>query len=372
MYATALACACRSSDHDAPAPSPMPRVPGDATAITPVTDAHTSDATAGGSAASPTTSDVTLTVDGAQHALRWGFAAYFEGGARIELFDAPVDCSMTMNTASELPGAHVHVFVPSGPGNHYFAGHAIGVEATVLAPTTLPIPAWAAIAKLEPSTWKQGARVRGTIEGHAAYLIGSAGVAGNFDVELCQDVDDAEDHIAATAPSGPARGKIGKDVIAPKTVLALVLHAPATRDEATDVAIDRGHGSRRFLWIGFFAEANVPCPKTGDWDPARRPALYLQNPAGAGMEHPLVGTQQPANAVFVKRGSDLLDIRAVWRGWVQFDNLGFDPNTKIRGTVWQQPPSFEDAKGTFGGRFEATVCDPFATSAAPAGTKTGP
>ena len=52
-------------------------------------------ATASGSAASAT-SDVTLTVDGKQFPLRWGFVAYFEGGARIELFSAPVACTQIM------------------------------------------------------------------------------------------------------------------------------------------------------------------------------------------------------------------------------------------------------------------------------------
>jgi hypothetical protein len=362
MIAATLAYACRGTERDAPAqPAPARTLQGDASPVTVAVALADAGSAAVPNDAPPGATDLTLTVDGSQHALRWGFVTDQQDVARIELFSGPVDCSMSHRDASELPAARLLVSVPSGPGGHYFTGHAIGVWAILVAPVGRAIPPWAAIAKLEPSTWKRGARVRGVIEGHHSNRDGSVGVVGSFDVEVCDVLDDnAGSHVAATAPASPARGAIGKDRIAPKTVLALVNRAPATLEEATSVAAGRSRGSRRSLSFGFFAQANVPCPTTESWDPDHMPQLYLEDPGGAGMEQPLVGTQQPANATFPKtdqKGDRVF--RALWNGWVQYDNLVFDQGAKIRGTISVQSPFYEQEKGTFSGRFEATVCDPF-------------
>jgi hypothetical protein len=377
----AMAACGRSSARDDAArrPRPADARPADARPAAPaiVVDAAPAIIVDAGPAIAPGPTRVTLTIDGHPSELRYGYVDPGNTGAMIRLFRGPVDCATRNRIGAEPPefGPRIAIQIEAGPGGRWYAGHPIGTHGLVESPqdqvqvgplppmgTTLPISPDALTLTLEPSTWRRGAHVRGTVDGGELTLIGSSSVTGRFDVEVCDDLAGrAREELAVladAAPAAPARGTIGGRPFVPRTVHAIVRHRPRTADDVVDLAVHRTRGGARHVWmVAFYAEANVPCPPArDDFDRAHPPAFYLQGPGGTSEDHPLLGTQQPAAGILAR--PDAI-VAGVWWAWVRFDALAWETGATVRGALVAQTTYLEDRpqQGRVAGRFTATVCD---------------
>ena len=315
--------------------------------------------------------------DSVSSPLRWGYAVGVSDGLEVALFDRPVDCA-TANVLNERRGggAELRIDVPSGPGGRFYAGHPVSANMFVWNDQAADLPTQVTQrlgalsfqlslsdasdrVTLEPVGPKAGAHVRGTVEAASATLVGTAEAHGTFDVLLCDDLEPQPPVLRARAPAGPARGTRGGKALAPRSWQAIVWTLPATKDEAVNVAVERGQGSLAeiFVIVGYPA-AHVPCPPSGERYVAdAHPIVAFQGIGGASRERPLVGTPQPTRFLVPTPG-ELDSPEAVWPAWIQLDTLTFAPGESVHATVWAEASRSEDAKGTFGGHLDAVVCGP--------------
>ncbi|MEZ4398927.1 MAG: hypothetical protein R3B06_02855 [Kofleriaceae bacterium] len=302
---------------------------------------------------SPPRSSVVLTVDGRTRTLRFGHALASWGDLVIDLSEGPLGCDNRVAPSFGGVGDWVTFSLPPGPDRGYFAGPAVGAAIVANAATgTTIIGAGGATLTVALSGRTEGARVRGTLDGSSATLVGTTTVTGSFDVELCDALPDTVAH--ARPPAGPVHGRRGSTRLSVRTVHANVISVGRTYDEAVDLALGRAPGSlRRIADLTFYDRADVPCPPAGATEAAGfQPLFKLQDPGGADLDHPLLGTPQPAAVIFT--GATAADPGAVWPAWVQFDTIG----TTVAGVVGATASPVDPVSGQLAGRFRAVVCGP--------------
>ena len=352
-------------------PAPPSTSPRDAAPVAPV--GAPADA-----AIPPTSITVTLTTDGHPTALRWGYAVGETDGLTVALVDHPVDCATAAKLDAREPGgAELRIDIPSGPAGTYYAGHPASAKMFVWTDQAADVPAEVAQrlgalpfelalsdassrVTLEPVGTQAGAHVRGTVEASEATLVGTAEAHGAFDVLLCDALERQPPVLRATAPGGPARGKRGRTVLAPRSWQAILRTSPASKDEAVDLAIDRTRAGSlmEVFWIVGYPTEHVACPPPGErYSPDAHPMLAFQGIGGASREHPMTGTQQPTTFL-IPTSAELDYPEAVWPAWIQLDKLTFVPGDVVHARVWAEAPPREDLPGTFGGQLDAIVCAP--------------
>jgi hypothetical protein len=312
--------------------------------------------------ASPVATRVEVEVFDARFELRHGHASFEDDTLTLRLTGEPVACSARPELVGRPPamGATLTVRIASGPGGHFFAGHAVGFNMTFepartgagsSSPELLSSEGlWAPVVALalQPSTWNAGDRVRGTIEGDQDRIGGTA-IRGAFDVELCNDAHDRRP-LPVTAPATPVRGNLGDTPLVPRTVYALIQHHTAFhRTHPGAVQHVRHGGIPEIGFLVFYAQPNVPCPKVSEVL-AQPPMIYLRNLGGTSAER-MLGGPQPADAVVTHGDRDV-----GWPAWFQLDSFTYTAGAKLTGSLWAGS-SVPGGQGQFAGRFEAIVCD---------------
>jgi len=368
MMSAALIAACQGTP-TAPPPSPPP--PNQAPAI----DARVAPPVDAASAIPQAPIDASVTVETTAHPLRWGFATLDSQGVTVELFTDPIDCATRARFGDQtVPGVEVRTIIPPGPEAKFYAGHATSTDIVVMAhdqvasipgreglghmPFVAQLTDASSVVTLETVPRKAGGRVRGTLDGAEASLLGAAAVHGAFDVELCDETAMITP-LHATAPNGPARGHRGKAALAPRTYQAIVWTSAATHEEAIDMAVDKAkRGSLVDIWmIVAYARDHVACPPPGSWWSLDAPPVaYFQRIGGTARAHPTTGVPQPTSFIVTKPGGR--DIDAVWSAWIQLDAVSYTAGDVLHASVWSESERNADTPGTFGGRIDATVCTP--------------
>jgi hypothetical protein len=297
-------------------------------------------------------SDVLLTDDKQSVHLRWGRAFFGAEGFIVQLYSAPKSCDKFSPLDDEFTGSRVQFELLPGPGGRFFAGRPFGTDVLVrsdVIPLVLP-PADVEL-RLQPFQTGKGQHIRGSIDAGMDILIGSASLKGSFDVEICDGPDEPVYALRASAPAQPASGRFDGKRLAPKAVHAIVRGMSASKDEAIDVAIKRKPRGSRDVIVGlaFYADAKLPCPAADhDYLKDPEPMIDFSGISGASSARPFLNAPQP---MLGKTGD--LPLHA----WVTFDRLAFTQGATITGTLWAQPALVWDRKkGSFGGRFTATVC----------------
>ena len=345
---------------DAAPPPPAPSPPADARLVAPAADA------------SP--SGPELLHDSNAHALAYGLAAAGLGGnLDVALSSTPSHCADD-RTREPTSGYALRFELPGGPGGAHYAGHPTGVLATVEGfgqTAALPGPEGfrvplvdivPALVTLDPVPSHAHARLTGAIDLDAVTLFATWGFHGRFDVELCDELPRDPHPLRATAPTTPLAGAHGRTPLVPRTVHALVGHRWTSRRELLAHRDDATPGPIAELdRLVFYADANVPCPATGELVAGRHLLGAVRSIGGTNGAHPALGAPQPTQLAFAAPGGggELDSMGDLWPAWVQIDApLAYTTGSPVHGALWAEAPAYLGVTGTFGGQLDAVVCEP--------------
>ncbi len=310
--------------------------------------------------------------DGAAHPLAYGIAAAGLGGnLYVALSSTPSHCADD-RTREPTSGYTLSFEVPSGPGGAHYAGHPTGVlataaghgqSATLPGPGTFRVPLSdivPALVTLDPASSHAHARLTGAVDLDAVTLFATWGFHARFDVELCDELPRDPHPLRATAPSTPLAGAHGRTPLAPRTVHAIVGHRWTSRRELLAHRDDATPGPIAELdRLVFYADASVPCPASGELVAGRHLLGSMRGIGGTNGAHPALGAPQPTQLAFAAAGDAKLDdMGDLWPAWVQITApLAYATGRPVHGALWAEAPAYLDVKGTFGGQFDAVVCD---------------
>ncbi|HEY4122026.1 MAG TPA: hypothetical protein VGM56_29365, partial [Byssovorax sp.] len=367
--------ACNGDHRDAPAPAPPPapapidaRAAADAAAPTP--DARPVDVP-------PPGADAALVVG--DHSYRLGFGYVVPGSDRLylTLTTSKLDCAHKPSYGSPKGlDAVVEIQIPSGPGGRYFAGSwtpalaivTLGHERTHLERAGMVfdseymngLSGAESMIRIElPAKAAAGTRVTGELDLAGANLLGAMKLSGHLDLELCEALPVADlEKLPMAPPGGAAHGvRGGKAIPVARTVQAIVFQGSSTVANAMDVSLHRGGGDRPFIGeLAFYAEPDVPCRGLGD--ETKPGASLLVEASVAGVTSPrwsVVDVAQPSS-IALYLGKDKME--EVWPGAVILRGpIDTTNGAKLAGSVWSTHAGYSELKGSWGGTFEAVVCN---------------
>ena len=295
-----------------------------------------------------TGTEVTVTIDGTPHVLRYGIAMALLDQLEVLLVADPIDCATRPDGKPPETSYELSFEMPPGPGGTYFAGHPVGEAITVEAhhqthhlpdaPASFTIPAsYMMIGPTSAITLDAiGDRVRGRLAGNEVSMFGTVAVTGSFDVAMC-DKPPASKGLRADAPATPASGRDNHSPLVARSILAVVGSRPASVAEARE---HRASG-RQLERIVFYADAGVSCPPAGAHE------ILRVSPIGGTGDYP---SSEPQPASVEISGS-------AWPAWVAIaEPPSLITGKLVRGRLWAASLPGDDHAGTFGGTFTATVC----------------
>jgi len=298
--------------------------------------------------------------EGDKHDLKFGKAYAGYGGLHVTLSTEKLSCSYATPSDDSFT---VDFDIPPGPGDAFFAGHAIGLPVywnsqRVKLKSTYAGPHLVSLT-VDPFKLGDGEHVKGSLRfDHKAAVTrpDSSKVTyeykgiGPFDVVICDDFQ----HFAklkgepAVAPPGPVSGTFGSTKFEAKSALAIVSRDYSNGglyiDSIELYPVEATCSDRFSLW------------KSETW-------LALRSLGGTGNALKLSG-QQPADATFNLHSLGASSSSPKWfggggrRAWVRIDKLEFSGGSKITGelAVASVPGSKPDETGSIGGHFTAKVC----------------
>ncbi len=304
--------------------------------------------------------NVAVFFEGEKHDLKFGKAYAGYGGLHVTLSTEKTPCSYAPPSDDTYT---VEFDLPPGPGDNFFAGHAIGVSlfwnsSRVKLKSSFGNPNVMSLT-VDPFKLAEGEHLKGNIRFDAKTQVSQPdgtrptyeykGI-GPFDVTICDDYS----HFSklkgepATAPAGNVSGTFASNKFEAKSVLAIAIRDYSNGGEYIDAIefypVEANCSDRFSLW------------KSESW-------FVVRQIGGTHKSNKLTG-QQPADATFNLHTTLGGSSTPKWfggggrRAWVRLDKIEYTSSSKISGEVMaaSMPGVKPDETGQIGGHFTAKVC----------------
>ncbi len=212
----------------------------------------------------------------------------------------------------------------------------------------------APVVNLEPFKYETDQHIKGTIrleelkkkadEKMLTYVGG-----GKFDAVICSAGDSGLQSFDEKAPDGPVAFNVGGKAFTAKAAIATVMH---DNDSNTDAITN----------VRFFDVDGVTCDNANGFE-GKATIIRFDGFGGTSSRQKLTGSPVQSEMSLYKATpkNNYVSFSGAGGGgggWIQFDSLSFDKESKVKGQVVGLSDRFAKPgdKTTVGGHFEATVC----------------